>query len=186
MWIELTTPTGSLISPLLLRTGITLPVGSPVSRTLTQSVPGSAPPGYYEYRAIAGLYSPAEIIDEDSFDFAKLLDDDNLQQIECWTLNGWDAGKAVIAKPDEPNLNSAHPNPFNPSTGIRYQLPVVSFVNLAVYDISGRKVAELANGWRDAGVQEVTFDASHLPSGVYITAITANGQQTTQKLILLK
>jgi hypothetical protein len=61
-----------------------------------------------------------------------------------------------------------------------------SFVNLAVYDVSGRKVTELINGWRDAGVHEVTFDGSGLASGIYIYRLEAGDFRAQGKLVLVK
>jgi hypothetical protein len=92
----------------------------------------------------------------------------------------------LSAAPTEIQLLPSYPNPFNAETVIRYQLPVLSFVNLAVYDISGRMIVEIADGWRDAGVHEVTFDASGLPSGVYVARLTAGHFQQTRKLLLVK
>jgi mannose/cellobiose epimerase-like protein (N-acyl-D-glucosamine 2-epimerase family) len=83
-------------------------------------------------------------------------------------------------------LYPAYPNPFNPTTVISYQLPVVSYVNLAVYDIAGKRVIELVNGWRDAGMHEVTFDASDLASGVYIYRLNAERFSASGKIVLMK
>jgi len=68
---------------------------------------------------------------------------------------------------------SACPNPFNPTTALSYQLSAAGHVSLRVYDTAGRLVAELANGWQDAGTHEATFDASHLAAGIYIYRLTA-------------
>jgi parallel beta-helix repeat protein/predicted outer membrane repeat protein len=81
---------------------------------------------------------------------------------------------------------STYPNPFNVSTVFSYQLSVVSFVNLPVYDVRGRKVAELVNGWREAGVHEVTFDGTDLASGVYIYQLHAGEKIVSGKMVLLK
>jgi hypothetical protein len=64
-------------------------------------------------------------------------------------------------------LDQNYPNPFNPSTTIKYDLPTSSDVRLSVYDMLGREVSVLVNERRDAGVHEVTFDASGFSSGVY-------------------
>ncbi|HDH58030.1 MAG TPA: T9SS type A sorting domain-containing protein, partial [Bacteroidetes bacterium] len=69
---------------------------------------------------------------------------------------------------------------------LSYKLQDASIVNLSVYDISGRKVAELVNGWRDAGVHKVTFDSSGLASGVYIYRIHAGDFSATGKMVLMK
>jgi hypothetical protein len=79
-----------------------------------------------------------------------------------------------------------YPNPFNPTTVLSYRLPFVSFVNLSVYDITGRKVAYPVNGWEDEGVHNVTFDASDLTSGIYFYRLTAGDRTATGKMVLMK
>jgi hypothetical protein len=96
-----------------------------------------------------------------------------------------EASQTIPVQPNQIGL-SASPNPFNPTTAISYQLSAVSFVNLSVYDISGRKVAELVNGMRDAGSHSVTFDGSGLASGIYLYRLTAGDFSAVQKLVLLK
>jgi Secretion system C-terminal sorting domain len=64
-------------------------------------------------------------------------------------------------------LSQNFPNPFNPSTTIKYELPKSSEVTLSVYDMLGRQVSMLVNDRRSAGVHEVKFDGSNLASGVY-------------------
>ena len=81
--------------------------------------------------------------------------------------------------PIEYALLGAYPNPFNPSTAINYQLAANSFVELSVYDIQGRLVAELVKGWRDAGQHEVTFDGSGLASGIYLYKLHVSGSGAT-------
>ena len=83
-------------------------------------------------------------------------------------------------------LEQNYPNPFNPSTAIQYTLTSRSFTTLKVYDMVGREVATLVNGFKEAGSYEVTFDASRLPSGVYLYRITTDKFIETKKLVLLK
>ena len=71
-------------------------------------------------------------------------------------------------------------------TAISYQLSEISHVNLTVHDVSGRKVAELVDGWREAGVHEVVFDGSGLVSGVYVVKLMTGEFQQMQKLMLMK
>jgi hypothetical protein len=78
------------------------------------------------------------------------------------------------------------PNPFNPTTAISFELRDASIVNLAVYDISGRLVATLADGGRETGKHEEVFDASVLPSGIYFARLAAAGQQQVLKIVLMK
>jgi hypothetical protein len=83
-------------------------------------------------------------------------------------------------------LAQNYPNPFNPTTTIQYALPQASNVRLIVYDILGRTVSILVNGMETPGYKSVTFDASQLPSGVYIYRIEAGTHTATKKLLLMK
>jgi hypothetical protein len=81
---------------------------------------------------------------------------------------------------------SGYPNPFNPSTTIRYGLPRNATVHLTVFNSLGQEVAELVNGEVEAGYHEVRFDASSLSSGVYFYRLRADDFVETQRLLLLK
>ncbi len=83
-------------------------------------------------------------------------------------------------------LEQNFPNPFNPKTGIRGQWSGDSWVRLAVYDVLGREVAELANGRYPAGRYSFTFDGTSLASGVYFYRLTAGNFVETRKMILMK
>jgi hypothetical protein len=83
-------------------------------------------------------------------------------------------------------LEQNYPNPFNPSTTIRFQMPSKGFVTLRIYDIVGREVATLVNGFQEAGTHNVKFDASNLPSGIYLYRITSGTYAETKKLVLIK
>ncbi|TKJ40817.1 hypothetical protein CEE37_07585 [candidate division LCP-89 bacterium B3_LCP] len=96
------------------------------------------------------------------------------------------SGTAELFVPESFEVIGAYPNPFNPSTVISYHLPDASLVHMMVYDLSGRKVADLVNGWRDAGVHEVTFDGSGLASGLYIYRLTTGDHTASGKMILVK
>ncbi len=83
-------------------------------------------------------------------------------------------------------LYPPHPNPFNPSTTVSFELRAASFVSLRVYDTAGRLVTTLVNGWREAGLHQVTFAGSDLTTGVYLYRLTAGEYQASGKLVLLK
>lgn len=79
-----------------------------------------------------------------------------------------------------------YPNPFNPSTTIRFALPENSFVTLKVYDVLGKEVATLVNEERSAGYHGVQFNASQLASGIYFYQIQAGTYRAVKKMILMK
>ena len=83
-------------------------------------------------------------------------------------------------------LSQNFPNPFNPSTGINYRLAESSFVTIKIYDVLGREVRVLVDSRQDAGDHEVTFDASDLPSGVYLCLLDAAGIRDVKKMVLMK
>ena len=88
-------------------------------------------------------------------------------------------------------LSDNYPNPFNPTTNIRYAVPAIGAkqalpVQLKVYDVLGNEVATLVNEKRQPGSYEVIFDASGLSSGMYFYSLTANTFSSTKKMILLK
>ncbi len=83
-------------------------------------------------------------------------------------------------------LDQNFPNPFNPSTTIRYGLPQKSAVHLSIFNTLGQQVAQIVNGDMDAGHHEVRFDGSSLSSGVYFYRIQAGGFVETKRLMLLR
>jgi hypothetical protein len=88
--------------------------------------------------------------------------------------------------PIEYSLVGNYPNPFNPTTNIKYQLSKNGFVTLKVYDILGREVASLVNENQQVGNYSVSFDASKLSSGIYIYTIRANDFVQSKKMNLVK
>ncbi|TSA18766.1 T9SS C-terminal target domain-containing protein [bacterium] len=93
---------------------------------------------------------------------------------------------AATEMPTQYELYNAYPNPFNPSTTIRFDLPEAAKVRLAVYDMLGREVAVLADEERPAGQHSVRFDAQRLSSGMYIFRLQAGSFHQTKKLMLMK
>lgn len=90
---------------------------------------------------------------------------------------------------DIPNkyiLFSNFPNPFNPTTTIRFALPKGEVVNLAVYSLLGQKVVQLLNEYKAKGYHSIEFNAKNLPSGTYIYQLKTSNFSETKKLVLLK
>ncbi len=88
--------------------------------------------------------------------------------------------------PDAFRLASNYPNPFNPVTTIAFALPQAEAVQLVVYDVTGREVARLVEGPMAAGRHQIQFDASGLPSGVYLYRLTAGPFTETRRMVLVK
>jgi hypothetical protein len=188
-WIDMTYPSG-LVNTVILR-NIVLSAGGTVLRSLTQTVAGSEPNGTYSYTGKVG-YHPYNPWASDGFTFTKGLDGFDIGTwIERTEVSGWENDQmlpavVVAAAPDQARMMAAHPNPFNPSTTLSFDLPTANQVKLRVYDTTGRLAAELINGWREAGTHEVTFDASHLSSGIYLARISAGSFQAVHKIMLVK
>jgi hypothetical protein len=83
-------------------------------------------------------------------------------------------------------LSQNHPNPFNPSTRIQYQISSNSQVSLKVYDVLGKEVAILIDEYKTAGKYEVEFDASLLSSGVYFYKLQSGNFINVRKMILIQ
>ena len=100
--------------------------------------------------------------------------------------NVWVDNYPSIA-PNRPMFIDCYPNPFNPATELTYTLPSSGEVSLTIYDIQGREVDVLFDGFQSAGSYKITWNAGNLPSGIYFARLsTANGQTQTQKLVLMK
>ncbi|MBD3167082.1 T9SS type A sorting domain-containing protein [bacterium] len=118
-----------------------------------------------------------------------------------WVMDGFNLAKYEVtgieqnvednpgsgsAIPGEYRLHQAYPNPFNPTTTIRYDLPGPSHVTITVYDLLGRQVARLVDGYRSAGRHSVNWDASELSSGMYFYSLQAGAWQDVKKAVLIR
>ncbi|MGE5620947.1 MAG: T9SS type A sorting domain-containing protein [archaeon] len=79
-----------------------------------------------------------------------------------------------------------YPNPFNPATQISFQVPEGSNVTLRVFDMLGKEIATLVDEFKSAGSHTVQFNASNLPSGMYIYQLRAGTHNSMRKMMLLK
>jgi hypothetical protein len=126
--------------------------------------------------------------------FTTKLFKDASHKLTCLIYTAWlNAGSPVslqdentLQAPISFNLYQNYPNPFNPSTIIKYAIASRQFVTLKVYDILGTEIATLVNQEKPAGNYEVNFNASNLPSGVYIYKMKAGEYVETRKMVLLK
>jgi len=187
IWTDVTLPNSSMYGP-IININVNVPASFTGDRDRDQMVPAGAPTGMYSYNAYVGVY-PDMVYGSDSFPFEKLAAGDGMVVNE-WTNSGesfaeWMTETPVVT-PADFAVQAVYPNPFNPTTTLSYTLAANQKVSLAVYDISGRQVAQLVDGYRSAGLHQVTFDASGLASGVYIYQLIAGEQLATGKLMLLK
>ena len=140
-------------------------------------------------------------------DFIDKIEDQSGKKIDATTANEWIATaqrtitviSTSLAKndsqetlnsnrviPQNYSLDQNYPNPFNPSTTIKYALPENEKVTIDIYDLLGRKVAELVNGEVAAGYHEVKFNAGNLASGIYFYRLSAGSFTQVNKMLLMK
>jgi hypothetical protein len=189
-WIMVQLPDLSWYGPVLDPVNLTLPASTSIDRDRTQNVSAGAPSGSYIYEGRIGVY-PDEIWESDSFTFEKLETSDGIPDSN-WNNTGesfdlWFA-ETNAKTPAEFQLLGVHPNPFNLSTTISFSLPEDAFVKLQIFDITGRRVGVGLAPTRQypPGNHHVTFDASGLPSGIYLARLVAGDFTDVQKMVLLK
>jgi hypothetical protein len=88
--------------------------------------------------------------------------------------------------PSDFDLSQNFPNPFNPSTKIKYSIPQTSQVQIKVFDVLGNEIETLVNEEKPVGTYELTWNAANLPSGVYFYQFRAGDFVQTKKMLLLK
>jgi hypothetical protein len=132
----------------------------------------SKSPKYYSFedrnsRSGKYLYRLKQINNDGQFEYSKTIEVD-------------------LGAPRAFDLGQNYPNPFNPTTTITYKLPQASSVKLIIYNLLGQEIEVLVDGYKEAGVHSVEFDASELKSGLYIYKIQASGYIQTRKMTLIK
>jgi hypothetical protein len=109
---------------------------------------------------------------------------------ETWEFTALDLRKIALQpnknKPTSFSLSKNFPDPFNPITKIKYSLPEEASVTLKVFDILGREIATIVDEQKLAGLHEVDFSGTNLPSGVYFYKIQAGKFMDVKKMILTK
>jgi len=190
VWCNVTLPNGSIYGPVLGPVNITLPAGATMDRDRTQNVPAGAPAGAYSHNAYIGDY-PASVWDSDSFPFTKLGAGDGGMGAGDWSNVGesFEAGGQNQTPAVHHSSLIAHhlsPNPFNASTVIHFDLPEAGFVDMAVFDVSGRPVGERRSAFLPAGSNQIHFDGSNLPTGIYLYQLRIGEYSAGGKMLLLK
>lgn len=107
-------------------------------------------------------------------------------EISCRAETASKKGFLLEGKVSDYNLFQNYPNPFNPITTVVYDVKETGLVQLKVFDILGKEVVELVNGEKENGKYSVVFNASDLPSGVYIYSLRVNDFISNQKMLLIK
>ncbi len=196
-----TTLTAALPSTPAPRDGDTVQTASVLLEWQYPSTP--APMGFNVY---AGNQNPPPMLSTASGTARSLLDSLRngdgtyywrVDPVFSWgTVTGpiWSFTKTTVngvteispALPVEMDLAKAYPNPFNPTTTIRYSIAHPSNVTLQVFDLTGNIVATLANGRQSAGSYSVTWDASNHTSGIYFYRLTADNRSLTGRMLLIK
>jgi len=126
----------------------------------------------------------------------RLLDENGSHQVQFKTLTGdglyqtdgfWAVELTEISMlPDEFGIVSAYPNPFNSQTRVTYNLPEASYIELALFDLSGRRVMDIVSGNKNAGQYTISLDGSILTSGVYVIELHAGKEISRSKVALVK
>ena len=88
--------------------------------------------------------------------------------------------------PTSYELYQNFPNPFNPTTIIKYDLPVASNVKINVYNLLGQKITTLQDNFKPAGKHTISFNASNLSSGMYFYIIESEGFRKVKRMVLAK
>lgn len=94
--------------------------------------------------------------------------------------------EVIIGLPEQYALHQNFPNPFNPSTVINFDVPAGGEVSLDLFDMKGSLVRNIVSGYRNAGYNSVTLNASDLPSGSYIYRLSAGSYSAVKRLMLVK
>ena len=95
-------------------------------------------------------------------------------------------GDDDIILPEQLVLHNAYPNPFNPSTLIRFDLLDANMVSLDIFDLNGKQVSSLISEYMIPGSHQISWNPGNLPSGVYIAKLSAGNTSLNQKITYIK
>jgi hypothetical protein len=128
-----------------------------------------------------------------NFSWSRLEDTDVNTRVDLANdVMAWLSGAVGIDEsnsellPDEFSLFTNYPNPFNAKTTIRYALPKDSRVKLEIYDLLGRRVSTLVDGFMKAGYHSITWDAKDQTSGVYFYKLSSPNEERSGQMMLIK
>nr|MBC8427848.1 T9SS type A sorting domain-containing protein [Candidatus Pelagibacter sp.] len=95
-------------------------------------------------------------------------------------------GLNLLTIPEQFVFHNAYPNPFNPKTTLRYEIPFDTKVSMSVYDIEGRLIVDLVQSFQTAGIYTYSWNADEIPSGLYFVKLSAGQFSQTQKVVIIK
>ncbi|MEM1041769.1 MAG: T9SS type A sorting domain-containing protein [Bacteroidota bacterium] len=199
-WVDAVLPNGNTLGPLQGPVPLTFAPGQSVGPiSFTEQVPAGAPFGVYRLRLRVGDFSTGALLDESTVTYtnfnARVTGDtslDDWQTLEGSLTETAADGASVEATVSQARaseaavLEAVYPNPVGGQGSLRFSLLEAGPVRLAVYDVLGREVAWLAEGWREAGTHTASFDAGTLPSGTYVVRLSAAGQVHTQRVTVAR
>ena len=140
--------------------------------------PGETP-AFQIYDASANMYYDAQVSDDISWT------DQALEQIyELKYENPLSIYDQIT--PDTYSIYNIYPNPFNPITNIEYSLLENAYIELFVYNIHGKHIQTLVQGFQTAGYHSINWNASNYPSGIYFIRLESGAYSKTQKVVLFK
>ncbi|MCF7810383.1 T9SS type A sorting domain-containing protein [bacterium] len=112
--------------------------------------------------------------------------DDPIEIVNVLMIVGQSSVPAELALPDEYQLSTPYPNPFNAVTCIRYELPHLTKLSLQVYDIDGRLATTLFNGDKSAGYYSAVWNAESYPAGMYFIRLDTPDFSAVRKVVMVK
>ncbi|MGY8755504.1 MAG: glycosyl hydrolase [Candidatus Poseidoniales archaeon] len=154
------------------------------------------PPGYYvtpniPFQIVASEGEIIQFYYTYSYNGLESNTADNPHTYEIGSCNSGQLTNEEYLVPVIYSLYQNHPNPFNPVTTLRYDLPENSFVNITIYDLMGRSIKSLVNSQQTAGYRSIQWNATNnlgepVSAGMYIYTIQAGKFRQTKKMVLLK
>jgi hypothetical protein len=129
-------------------------------------------------------YTDGSLVNGTTYDYSVVSVSMNGDLEEVFTISATPSFAAATIT--EYALHQNFPNPFNPETKITFDMVEAGYVNLTVYNLLGQQVAALVNNTMDAGRHIVSFDATNLPSGLYLYRMETSGFSAQKKMVLMK
>ncbi len=191
-WTAVTFPDGSTLFPVGGPVTETLEPGQTETRTVTQRVPGLVPGGTYTYAVLVGDF-PDGVLDAARFSFEKAGGPARaVAALAEWATAGLgtpagDVAADVAARAAAGALVvESFPNPLRDSATVRYSVPEAGSVRVAIYDLLGREVVVLAEGFATAGAHAAALDGAALGAGTYLVRVEAGGAVVTKRVAVVR